>query len=103
MSKELEERLQHLLTQIENHETRWARVEAHPAYGRFARQQPALRQSIVRAHKMFAEFRKAVEADHPKLPEYLDALEESVHYLSRDMDGLYRALGLAAPTVRVLN
>lgn len=103
MSEELRARLQHLLHQIENHETRWERAEAHPAYGRFVRQNPALRQSIVRAHKVFAQFRKAVETDHPKLSEYLDELEESVHYLFRDMDRLYRALGLAVPTVRVLN
>lgn len=103
MSVELRQHVQHLLQQIENHETRWSRVETHPAYRRFARQQPVLRQSILRVRRVFDRFRQAVEQDDPRIPHLLDDLEESVHYLARDMDRLYRALGLAASTVRVLN
>lgn len=103
MPDELFQRIQHLLGQIEAHETRWGQLEVHPAYRGWVRQQPGLHRSVLRARQVFERFRQAVEQNDPRLPHLLDDLEESVHYLSRDMGRLCSALGLAAPAVRLLN
>lgn len=99
----LEERIQHLLKQIEKQERRWEQVSAHPSYAKFAAREPVLRQSIRRIRHICARFRQAVAQNDPQIPQYLDQLEESMFYLSRDMDRLSAALGFATPPARVLH
>lgn len=99
----LEDRIQHLIRQIEQQERCWDQVSAHPSYAQFAAREPVLRQSIARIRHICACFRQAVAHNDPRIPHYLDQLEESMFYLAREMDQLYAALGFATPPARVLH
>jgi hypothetical protein len=98
-------RIESLLSQIEMQAFRLSRVEAHPAFSVFVKQEPDLTEALGAVRKFWNIFQQDVQNKDPLIENYIDQLEHSTVVLSRDLDKLYGVLGFSDAVIeaRVLN
>ena len=98
-------RIASLMSLIEVQAFRLSRVEAHPAFATFVKQEPDLTEALGAVRKFWNIFHQDVTNKDPLIESYIDQLEHSTTVLSRDLDKLYGVLGFSDTMVeaRVLN